>query len=28
MRRRFRDACAALGTDVAEAGGRLLVSWH
>jgi poly-gamma-glutamate capsule biosynthesis protein CapA/YwtB (metallophosphatase superfamily) len=28
MRRRFRDACAALGTDVAEAGGRLLVSWR
>jgi len=26
MRRRFRDACAALGTDVAEADGRLLVS--
>jgi poly-gamma-glutamate capsule biosynthesis protein CapA/YwtB (metallophosphatase superfamily) len=26
MRRRFRDACAALGTDVAEAGGRLTVS--
>jgi poly-gamma-glutamate capsule biosynthesis protein CapA/YwtB (metallophosphatase superfamily) len=28
MRRRFRDACAALGSDVAEAGGRLLVSWR
>jgi poly-gamma-glutamate capsule biosynthesis protein CapA/YwtB (metallophosphatase superfamily) len=28
MRRRFRDACAALGTDVAEADGRLLVSWR
>jgi poly-gamma-glutamate capsule biosynthesis protein CapA/YwtB (metallophosphatase superfamily) len=26
MRRRFRDACAALGTDVAEADGRLAVS--
>jgi poly-gamma-glutamate capsule biosynthesis protein CapA/YwtB (metallophosphatase superfamily) len=28
MRRRFREACAALGTDVAEADGRLLVSWR
>jgi poly-gamma-glutamate synthesis protein (capsule biosynthesis protein) len=28
LRRRFRDACAALGTDAAEAGGRLLVSWR
>jgi len=28
MRRRFRDACAALGTDVAEADGRLLVRWR
>jgi len=28
MRRRFRDACAALGTDVAEAGGRLVVTWR
>jgi poly-gamma-glutamate synthesis protein (capsule biosynthesis protein) len=28
MRRRFRDACAALGTEVADAGGRLLVSWR
>jgi poly-gamma-glutamate capsule biosynthesis protein CapA/YwtB (metallophosphatase superfamily) len=26
MRRRFRDACAALGTEVAEADGRLAVS--
>jgi poly-gamma-glutamate capsule biosynthesis protein CapA/YwtB (metallophosphatase superfamily) len=26
MRRRFRDACAAFGTDVAEAGDRLTVS--
>ena len=28
MRRRFRDACAALGTDVAEAGDRLVVTWR
>jgi poly-gamma-glutamate synthesis protein (capsule biosynthesis protein) len=28
MRRRFRDACAALGTDVAEAEGRLVVTWR
>jgi len=28
MRRRFRDACAALGTDVAEADGRLVVTWR
>jgi poly-gamma-glutamate capsule biosynthesis protein CapA/YwtB (metallophosphatase superfamily) len=28
MRRRFRDACAGLGTDVAEAGGRLVVTWR
>jgi poly-gamma-glutamate capsule biosynthesis protein CapA/YwtB (metallophosphatase superfamily) len=28
MRRRFRDACAALGTVVAEADGRLVVTWR
>src|SRR5919198_525845 len=28
MRRRFRDACAALGTQVREADGRLLVDWR
>jgi hypothetical protein len=28
MRRRFRAACAALGTDVVEAGGRLVVHWR
>jgi poly-gamma-glutamate capsule biosynthesis protein CapA/YwtB (metallophosphatase superfamily) len=28
MRRRFRDACAALGGEVAEADGRLLLSWR
>lgn len=28
MRRRFRDACAALGTDVVEADGRLVVTWR
>jgi poly-gamma-glutamate capsule biosynthesis protein CapA/YwtB (metallophosphatase superfamily) len=28
MRRRFRDACAALGTEAAEADGRLVVSWR
>jgi poly-gamma-glutamate capsule biosynthesis protein CapA/YwtB (metallophosphatase superfamily) len=28
MRRRFRDACAALGTKVADADGRLAVTWR
>jgi len=28
MRRRFRDACAALGTEAHEADGRLVVSWR
>jgi poly-gamma-glutamate synthesis protein (capsule biosynthesis protein) len=28
MRRRFRDACAALGTDVVEADGRLVITWR
>jgi poly-gamma-glutamate capsule biosynthesis protein CapA/YwtB (metallophosphatase superfamily) len=28
MRRRFRAACAALGTDVAERDGRLVVDWR
>jgi poly-gamma-glutamate capsule biosynthesis protein CapA/YwtB (metallophosphatase superfamily) len=28
MRRRFRKACAALGTDVNEANGRLAVHWR
>jgi hypothetical protein len=28
MRRRFRDACAALGTEAQEADGRLVVSWR
>jgi poly-gamma-glutamate capsule biosynthesis protein CapA/YwtB (metallophosphatase superfamily) len=28
MRRRFRDACAALGTSVEEAAGRLAISWR
>ena len=28
IRRRFRAACAAFGTDVAEVGGRLTVSWR
>jgi Bacterial capsule synthesis protein PGA_cap len=28
MRRRFRDACAALGTETNEADGRLVVSWR
>jgi poly-gamma-glutamate capsule biosynthesis protein CapA/YwtB (metallophosphatase superfamily) len=28
MRRRFRDACAALGTEADEADGRLVVSWR
>jgi len=28
VRRRFRRACAALGTDVAESDGRLVVTWR
>ena len=28
VRRRFRRACAALGTDVAESGGGLVVTWR
>jgi poly-gamma-glutamate capsule biosynthesis protein CapA/YwtB (metallophosphatase superfamily) len=28
MRRRFRTACAALGTTVEEAAGRLVISWR
>jgi len=28
MRHRFRAACAALGTTVEEAAGRLLISWR
>jgi hypothetical protein len=28
MRRRFRAACAALGTEVGEADGRLVVRWR
>ena len=28
VRRRFRRACAAMGTDVAESGGRLVVTWR
>ncbi|HEY3214254.1 MAG TPA: CapA family protein [Actinomycetota bacterium] len=28
IRRRFRAACAALGTEVAEEGGRLVVIWR
>lgn len=28
IRRRFRDRCAELGTDVAERDGRLVVEWH
>src|SRR5438876_14823 len=28
IRRRFRDACAAFGTEVEEGGDRLLVSWR
>ncbi|HEV8649842.1 MAG TPA: CapA family protein [Actinomycetes bacterium] len=28
VRRRFHQACAALGTEVAESGGRLVVSWR
>jgi poly-gamma-glutamate synthesis protein (capsule biosynthesis protein) len=28
MRRRFRAACAALGTTVEVAAGRLLISWR
>lgn len=28
VRRRFREACAAFGTDVAESGGRLVVTWR
>jgi hypothetical protein len=28
MRRRFGDACAALGTRVADADGRLAVNWR
>jgi poly-gamma-glutamate synthesis protein (capsule biosynthesis protein) len=27
IRRRFRDACAAFGQDVADVGGRLVVAW-
>jgi len=28
VRKRFRDACAALGTDITEEGGRLVVAWR
>jgi poly-gamma-glutamate synthesis protein (capsule biosynthesis protein) len=28
IRRRLRTACAALGTDVAEEDGRLVVNWR
>lgn len=28
IRRRFREACAALGTDVADEGDRLVVRWR
>ena len=28
MRRRFRAACADLGTEIAEAAGRLIISWR
>jgi Bacterial capsule synthesis protein PGA_cap len=28
VRKRFRDACVALGTEVSEADGRLVIAWR